>query len=101
MEKAYNLTWRHGILMDKNEAGKEGRMLNFIKNFLKPRSFKVNEILSDTKVETEGIPQGSVVSPTFFILKIKKSLAQSPIGNRFRISIFMDDLQISSKTDDF
>ena len=57
MGKAYDLTRRHGILMDIHEAGMERRMFKFIKNFLKPRSFKVkaNEILSDIKVQTEGI----------------------------------------------
>ena len=46
MEKAYDLKLIHGILMDINEAGIEGRMFNFIENLLKPRSFKVkvNEI---------------------------------------------------------
>ena len=58
MEKAYDLTWRHGILMDVHETGIEGTMFKFIENFLKPRSFevKVNEILFSTKVQTEGIP---------------------------------------------
>ena len=76
MEKAYSLTWRHGILMDIHEAGKEGSVFKFIQNFLKPRSFKVkiNEILSDTKVQRKGIPQRSVVSPTFFILKINRTV---------------------------
>ena len=41
MEKAYDLTWGHSILMDINEAGIEGRMFKFIENFLKPSSFKV------------------------------------------------------------
>ena len=74
VEKVYDLTWRHGILIDVHEVRIEGRMYKFIRNFLKLRSFKVkvNENLSDTKVQTEGIPQGSKVSPTFFILKIKK-----------------------------
>ena len=77
MEKLYNSTWRHGTLMDIHEAGIEGRMFKSIQNFLEPRSFKVkvNEILSITKVQTGGIPQGSVVSPTFSILKINKILA--------------------------
>ena len=81
MEKAYDLTWRHGILMDIPEAGIEGRRFKFIENFLKPRSFKVKikEILSDTKAQTGGIPQGSVVSPTFFILK--KNVANLPISD--------------------
>ena len=57
--------------MDINEAGTERRMFNFIQDFPKPRSYKVkvNKNLSDAKVQTEGISQGRVVSPTFFILK--------------------------------
>ena len=58
MEKSYDLTWRHGILLDLSKAGIEVRMLNFMQNFPKHRSFKVkdNEILSDAKFHTGGIP---------------------------------------------
>ena len=83
--------------METHEVGIEGRMFNFIQSFLKDRSFKVkvNEILSVTKFRTEGVPQGSVVIPTFFILKINKILAQLPNNNRFQMSLDMDDLCIS------
>ena len=37
--------------------------------------FKVNDVLSDIKVQTEDIHQGSVVNHTFFILKINIILA--------------------------
>ena len=96
-EKAYDLTWRHGILIDLHEAGKEERMFRFIENFLRARSFKVkvNETLSNTKAQTESIPQGSVVSPTFFILTINKIVAKLPDYNRLQIPLYMDDLQIS------
>ena len=69
--------------MDLNKAGMEGRVFNFIQIFLKPRSFnvKVNKNPSDTKFQTEGIPQESVVSPKFFILKIKKFVGQLPNDN--------------------
>ena len=89
MEKAYYSTWRHGILMYIHEAGIEGRMFKIIQNFLKPRSFKVtvNEILSVTKVQTESIPQGSVVSPTFFILKMNKIVVELLNDNRSQISL--------------
>ena len=58
--------------MDIHEAGIVGIMFNFMQNFLKPRSLqvKVSEILSHTKVQSKGIPQGNIVSHTFFILKI-------------------------------
>ena len=94
-KKAYDLTWRHGILKDIH--GEEGIMFKFIENFLKPRSFKVNvnEILSDTKVQTKGKPHGSVLSPTFSILKINKILVKLPNDNRLQISLHMDDLQLS------
>ena len=95
MEKAYDLTWRQGILMDIHEAGIERRMLKFIENFLKPRSFevKVNELLSDTKVQTEGITHRSVViSPSFFTLKINKIVAELPNHNGLQISLYMDDI---------
>ena len=97
MEKAYDLTWRHVILMDLNKAVIEGSMLSFIQKFLNPRFFrvKVNEILSETKIQTEAIPQGNVVTPSFCILRINKIAAQLPNDNRFRISLHMDDLQVS------
>ena len=56
---------------------------------------KVIEILSDTKVQTEGIPHGSVVSPSFFTLKINKNVANLPKDIRLQISLYMDDRQIS------
>ena len=68
-----------------------------MENFLRPRSFKVkvNEILYDIKVQTEGIPQGSVVSPAFFILTVNKIVAKFPVDNRLQILLYIDDLQIS------
>ena len=85
-EKSYILIWRQGVQMDLKEAGIEGIMLNIIRNFIKPRSFKVkvNEILTHTNIQTQGIAQGSVGSPTFFILKINKVLVHLPNDNRFQ-----------------
>ena len=63
-----DLTWRHDILIDLSEAGKEGRIFVFIQNCIKPKSFKanVNKVLSDTNIQAKGVPQGSVASLTFF-----------------------------------
>ena len=69
-----DFTCIHGILMDIHEAGIEGIMFKIIQNFLRSTSFKVKvtENLSDTKVITEGIPQGNAFSPKFFIPKTKR-----------------------------
>ena len=83
--------------MDIHETGIEGRIIKFIQNFLKLSSSKVklNETLSDTKFQTEGLPQGSVVSPNFFIHKTNKIVAELTKASIYQISLYMDDLQIS------
>ena len=85
----FNMETRH--LMDKHEAGIEGKIFKSIQNFLKSKSckFKVNKILSDTKVQAEDIPQGSVVSPPFSILKINKMVQKLPMITYFRYHFTM------------
>ena len=41
LEKAYDTTWRYGILRDLYEVGVRGRMLATIKNYLSERTFMV------------------------------------------------------------
>lgn len=41
LEKAFNTTWRRGILKTIYEWGVRGRILNFISNFMNKRTFKV------------------------------------------------------------
>ena len=55
--------------MDINEAGTEGKIFTSLETFLKPKYFKMklNDILFDTKFQTEGTPRGSVSRHIFFI----------------------------------
>ena len=97
IEKAYNLTWKHGILRDLHDLGLRGRLPEFIVNFLTNRTFKVRmrNTLSQIKLQENGIPQGSILSVTLFTVKIDsiaKLIHQTP---RFQVSLYMDDLQIS------
>ena len=41
LEKAYDTTWKYGILQDLHEAGLRGRIPQFIFKFLKNRNFRV------------------------------------------------------------
>jgi hypothetical protein len=72
LEKAYDTTWKHGILMDLKNAGLEGHLPRFIQNFLCNRSFqvRVGTTLSDLRRLEAGVPQGSILSTTLFNLKI-------------------------------
>ena len=41
LEKAYDCTWKYGIMKDLHQAGLRGRLPCFIKGFLKNRQFSV------------------------------------------------------------
>ena len=77
LEKAYDTTWKYGILQDLHEAGLRGCMPLFISQFLENRNFKVRvgSTLSDSFEQEIGVPQGSILSVTLFSLKIN-SLAK-------------------------
>ena len=58
LEKAYDTTWKHGILKDLFEAGLRGRMPLFISKFLENRNFRVRlgSTLSDHFGQEMGVP---------------------------------------------
>ncbi|GBO08910.1 putative RNA-directed DNA polymerase from transposon X-element, partial [Araneus ventricosus] len=95
IEKAYDRTWRYGILKDLHDLGLRGNLPIFIKNFLQLRKFrvKVESEFSDFFIQEEGVPQGSVLSATLFILKIDNILKQLPTS--VRGYLYVDDLYIS------
>ncbi len=72
LEKAYDTTWKHGILKDLHDMGFRGRMPNFIDSFLQSREFKVRvgSTLSDSVDQEMGVPQGAIVSVTLFSIQI-------------------------------
>ena len=97
LEKAYDLTWRYGILRDLYKRGLRGNLAIFIQNFLQNRTFRVrlDNCLSGKHVQENGIPQGSVLSVTLFIVKVDEITKLIPRNENFLVSLYMDDLQIS------
>ena len=95
IEKAYDKTWRYGILHDLFNLNLRGNLPIFIKKFLSLRRFqiRIGSVLSDIFLQEEGVPQGSVLSVTLFSLKINGILNQLPIA--VKGSLYVDDLQIS------
>ena len=79
LEKAYDTTWRYGIMRDLYDLGIRGRLPMFVASFLSNRRFRVRigTVLSDPHDQELGVPQGSVLSVTLFSLKIN-SVANSP-----------------------
>ena len=94
MEKAYDKTWRYGILRTLHNFGLRGFLPLYIKNFLSRRTFrtKVGNIYSPAYVQEEGVPQGSVLSCTLFSIAINGILSVLPPD--VRGSLYVDDFMI-------
>ena len=71
LEKAYETTWKYGILKDLHDSGLRGRLL-FISGFFSDRKFQVRVGGTYSKVceQEMGVPQVSIFSVTLFCLKI-------------------------------
>ncbi|KAL4084424.1 hypothetical protein QTP88_028246 [Uroleucon formosanum] len=98
ISKAYDVTWRHYILLQLNKIICTGNMLNFITNFLTNRSFQVktSNQLSDIFTQENGVPQGSALSVSLFLVAINKidKHCKFPI----KANIFADDANFSCRS---
>lgn len=72
LKKAYDKLWRYSILKQLNLWNIGGKVFNFIKDFLCNRKFRVlvGNVESDEFPLENGVPQGSVLSVTLFLIGI-------------------------------
>ena len=94
LEKAYDTTWKFGIVEDLHKLGIRGHMAFFLSDFLMDRSFnvRVGNILSDDFVQEMGVPQGSILSVTLFSLKINNIVDCLQSG--VKCFLYVDDFLI-------
>lgn len=94
LEKAYDTTWKYHILQQLTFFGITGNMSFFIQSFLRDRTFRVRVAASTSPSfpQFEGVPQGSVLSTTLFLIAINNIVSTLPIG--IRSSLYVDDLAI-------
>lgn len=92
ISKAYDTTWRPGILEKLRNILCNGNMFNFIKDFLSDRSFqvKINNYLSPSFNQQNGVPQGSTLSVTLFLIAINDICDN--IKFPVQSTLFADDL---------
>lgn len=95
LERAYDTAWRYGILRDLHALGVRGRMLYCIADFLQGRTFRIQigGTLSRPFTQENGVPQGSVLSVTLFIVKMNSVANTIPPSVSY--SLYVDDIQIS------
>ena len=94
LEKAYDTTWKYGILKDLHDMGIRGYLAQYIIKFLDNRVFKVKlgSTFSEWHNQEEGVPQGSILSVTLFIIKIND--IDSEVKDPQMCSLFVDDFGI-------
>lgn len=94
IQKAYDTVWRYGILEVLHNSNIRGPMALFIKNFLQERTFqtRIGSTLSETNIQEQGVPQGSVLSCTLFLLAVNGILTTLP--QHTKASLYVDDLVV-------
>ena len=98
LEKAFDTTWKYGIMKDLHSAGIKGRLSKFLFGFLSDRVFKVRAgaTLSDLSQQEMGVPQGSILSVTLFGLKINSIV--KVLKPTMKGSLFVDDILICMRS---
>ena len=94
IKKAYDTAWRVGILRAAHRAGIRGNLGHYIREFLRERRFrvKIGSAYSTERLQREGVPQGSVISCTLFLLAMNDISADLPVD--VHASLYVDDLML-------
>lgn len=97
-KKAYDTTSKDGIKQDLNKTSVKVELKIFINSILTERVFnaRVGTILSDLHDKEMCVPQGSILSVTFFNIKIKDIVKRLNLG--FDCSVYIDDFLICCRS---
>ena len=95
--KAFDRVWHAGILHKRKSCGISGQIFGLISSFVSTRGLRV---VLDGKSSQEypvnaGVPQGSILGPTLFLLCINDLLDDVMCD----IAIYADDTTLYSKCD--
>lgn len=94
-ENAYDQSWTNHILQQLENFKICGHLPHFIQNFLKNRSIKVavNNHKSNPENLDTGVPQGSSLSATLFLISVNSLIEKLP--TYIHKSFFVDDCRMS------
>jgi hypothetical protein len=97
--KAFDRVWHSGLLNKLRCMGVEGRLFDWLCNYLTDRQIRVvvNGQKSDWLMQNAGVPQGSILGPLLFLIFI------NDITNNIEcdINLFADDTSLMEIIDNF
>lgn len=96
LSKAYDTAWRAPILTSLARWNIGGNMGRYIEDFLSDRTFRVSigGALSSLRVLENGVPQGTVIAVTAFLIRMTEVEAFVPKGVEVRM--YADDILLST-----
>ena len=94
ISKAYDTAWRYGVVQSLHNFGMRGNLPRFIQGFLQERRIvvRVDDKLSEECIVQNGVPQGSVLSCTCFLIAINEITQTLP--NNVRSTLYVDDYAV-------
>ncbi|XP_062714797.1 uncharacterized protein LOC134291286 [Aedes albopictus] len=94
LAKAYNRAWTPDVLARLTHWGVTGNLLYFMKDFLTGRSFQViiGNTRSSVREEETGVPQGSVIAVTIFLVAMHGVFETIPRG--IYLKVYADDITL-------
>ena len=95
ISKAFDRVWHAGLLHKLKSHGISGQIFGLISSFLSNRRLVLDGKSSQEYPVNAGVPQGSILGPTLFLLYIN-DLPDDVICN---IAIYADDTTLYSKCD--
>ena len=92
LQQAYDRVWRKGLLYKMQKLQIQGNMYRWIKGFLSERTIqtKQNNALSSKQALEDGLPQGSALSCTLFLIFINDIVKNI----KSQKALYADDLVI-------
>ena len=96
LAKAFDRTWHQGLVYKLHQAKCPLYLARWIEDFLRDRTFRVRvgECVSSERIIEAGVPQGSCLSPTLFLLYVSDIVEVLEPLSDIKIALYADDICI-------